>query len=148
MYKVVDFCLAQETEGVKREILMNGPVIAQMQVATDFLTYSEGIYHRTQESFRFPGNHIMKIVGWEMSDEEGGMGFWIAQNVWGEDWGEEGFVKVNMGETMLDSFAIGFAAYPMTMADWHIKSQPQMQMSQVPTPPPVEEESDKIDLDS
>lgn len=30
VYKVVDFCLAQEIDGVKREILKNGPVIAQM----------------------------------------------------------------------------------------------------------------------
>lgn len=77
------------------------------------------MYHRTQESFRFAGNHIMKVVGWETGDDEGQSSYWIAQNVWGEDWGEEGFVKVNMGESMLDAFAIGFAAYPMTMADYY-----------------------------
>lgn len=130
VYKVVDFCLAQEMDGVKREILKNGPVIAQMSVATDFLTYKEGIYHRTQDSFKFPGNHIVKVVGWEMGDEDGGQSYWIAQNVWGSDWGEEGFVKITMGETMLDSFAIGFAAYPMTMADYYAQQQGSQQQQE------------------
>jgi hypothetical protein len=28
VYKVIDFCLAQQQDGVKREIMRNGPVIA------------------------------------------------------------------------------------------------------------------------
>ena len=119
IYKVVDFCLAQDTEGVKREILKNGPVIAQMNVATDFITYKEGVYHRTADSFKFPGNHIVKVVGWDMGDEDSGTPFWIAQNVWGQDWGEDGFFKIAMGESMLDQFAMGFAAYPTSMADFY-----------------------------
>lgn len=44
IYKVVDLCLAKDVEGIKREILANGPVIAQLNPYTDFLTYSEGVY--------------------------------------------------------------------------------------------------------
>ena len=44
VYKVVDYCLANDVDGVKREILTNGPVIGQISPYTDFLTYSSGFY--------------------------------------------------------------------------------------------------------
>lgn len=43
-YKVVDYCLANEAEGVKKEIMTNGPVIGQLNPYTDFLPYSSGMY--------------------------------------------------------------------------------------------------------
>lgn len=99
--------------------MRNGPVLAQLSPQTDFLTYSEGIYHRTPDSFKFPGNHVLKVIGWEThEDYADGNSYWIAQNTWGEDWGEQGYVRVSMGDTMLDQFAIGFAAYPGTTSDY------------------------------
>lgn len=44
VYKVVDYCLASEIDGVKREIMTNGPVIGQISPYTDFLLYSNGVY--------------------------------------------------------------------------------------------------------
>ena len=68
LYRVVDYCIAQEELGIKKEILLNGPVIAQMTVYTDFLTYKSGIYHRTEDSFKFNGQLIVKILGWESGE--------------------------------------------------------------------------------
>ena len=68
-YKIVDFCMAQEEVGIKKEILKNGPAIAQMVIYTDFLTYKSGLYHRTEEAFKFNGQQIVKIVGWEKNVE-------------------------------------------------------------------------------
>lgn len=56
-----------------------------MAAFTNVLAYKEGSYHRAQDSFRYPGVHIVKIVGWTSrmdGDEE-----WIVENSWGEDWG-------------------------------------------------------------
>lgn len=47
IYKVVDFCLANEVDGLKKEIMTNGPVIGQISPYTDFLLYSNGVYQRT-----------------------------------------------------------------------------------------------------
>jgi Papain family cysteine protease len=55
VYRVIDYCLATDDKGIKKEILKNGPVIAQMTIFTDILTYKEGLYHRTDDSFKFNG---------------------------------------------------------------------------------------------
>ena len=117
-YKVVDFCLAQEIDGIKREILTSGPVIGQLNPYTDMLTYSNGIYSRTQEAFRFQGNHLFKIVGWESTPD--GNSSWIVENTWGTDWGENGYARIaSFGETSLDFYALSFAMYPLTMAEYY-----------------------------
>ena len=92
IYKVNDFCISVQGESIKREIFTNGPVIGQMVPHTDFLAYKEGSYHKTQESFKYNGYHIVKIVGWSQSID--GSDEWIVENTWGESWGEKGYVKM------------------------------------------------------
>ena len=52
--------------------------------------------------------HIVKIVGWTSrmdGDEE-----WIVENSWGEDWGENGYIRVlggSQGDTGVDMSALG-----------------------------------------
>lgn len=119
IYKVIDYCLAQEEEGIKREILKNGPVIGQMTIYTDILIYKDGVYHRTEDAFKFNGQQIVKIVGWDKTQD--GQDFWIIENTWGSDWGEDGFIKILAQDksTQVDFFAIGVSSYPMTMAEFY-----------------------------
>ncbi len=90
-----------------------------MVVFTDFLTYRDGIYHRTDDAFKFNGQQIVKIVGWDKQGE--GNDHWIIENFWGQDWGEEGYARILTSDksTMLDFYAIGTAVYPYTMADYY-----------------------------
>lgn len=125
VYRVVDYCLATDEKNIKKEILKNGPVLAQMTIFTDFLTYKEGLYHRTDDSFKFNGQHVVKIVGWDRQGE--GADYWIVENSWGEDWGENGYFKVLASDksTQVDFYAIGVAIYPYTMAEYYA-AQEQM----------------------
>ena len=118
VYKVQDYCISFHDENIKREIVKNGPVISQMVPFTDFLAYKEGTYHRTAQSFKFNGFHIVKIVGWEKNMD--GSSDWIIQNSWGEDWGENGYGKMQggRGDTQIDYYSMGVTALPYTMYDY------------------------------
>ena len=123
LYKVIDYCLASDDVGIKREILKNGPVVAQMVVYTDFLTYHSGVYHRTEDAFKFNGQQIVKILGWEKQADS--QEFWLVENSWGSDWGEQGVVRVLASDksTQLDFFAVGVAVYPYTMAQYYAQQE-------------------------
>ena len=112
-----NFCVVQGPEQIKKEIKLRGPVASYLVPTNDFLVYSEGIYHRTQAAFKFQGTHLVKIVGWG-TRAEAGAEYWIIQNSFGEDWGQEGYAQVAMGqgETGLET---AFAIYvqPYTAAE-------------------------------
>ena len=100
------FCVAFGEEDIKKEIMKNGPVIATMEVYTDFLTYSKGVYYKGEDVPKFSGMHSVKVIGWGVesgSDDEPNAGskYWIIENSWGEDWGMNGYAKVSAGQNLL-----------------------------------------------
>ena len=94
---------------------------------TDMLTYKQGIYHRTEDSFKFNGHLVVKIIGWESSMEGRGQ-YWIIENTWGEDWGEDGYARVAMTDSSLQLgfYGLGLAVYPMTLAEYYAMQQDQI----------------------
>jgi len=86
---------------------------------TDFLAYKEGSYHKTQESFKYNGYHVVKIVGWSQSID--GSDEWIVENTWGDSWGEKGYVKMigGRGDTQIDYYALGVSVVPYTVYDYY-----------------------------
>jgi len=116
VFKVHDYCAAQGDENIKREIIKNGPVNTQMNIHTDFLAYGEGTYHKTPDSMKFQGQHIVKILGWTKSLD--GSTEWIVENTWGDDWGENGYAKVSSkGDTNIEGMVFGMLISHMTQAE-------------------------------
>ena len=98
--------IAVNYEEIKRELVMNGPLLMGLQIMEDFMSYESGIYqYTTGENI---GGHAMKLVGYG-EDEEHGL-YWELQNQWTESWGEDGFIKIKHGEIGIDS--IGIACMP------------------------------------
>jgi len=89
-----------------------------MTVFTDFLAYKEGSYSKTNEGYKFNGNHVVKIVGYQKSME--GSTEWIVENTWGEDWGVDGYATIvgGRGDTGVEMFGIGAGVMPYTMYDY------------------------------
>ena len=117
IYKLSDICITVQEENIKREIIKNGPVVSQMLPYTDFLAYKEGSYHRTPESFKFSGYHLVKLIGWSKAMD--GSTEWIAENSWGQDWGMNGYVRVlGRGDSGIDSYALGMQVIPYTVYDY------------------------------
>jgi len=61
---------------IQNEMLVNGPVEAGMDVYSDFMSYSSGIYTNTTGA-TYLGGHAVKIVGWGSSNN---IKYWIVAN--------------------------------------------------------------------
>ena len=99
------FCILFGDNDIKREIMKNGPVVSSMEVYTDFLSYKTGIYTKGEDVPKFSGYHTIKIVGWGVEDgseDEPNKGnkYWIIENSWGEDWGQNGYAKIAEGQNL------------------------------------------------
>ncbi|CAJ0594731.1 unnamed protein product [Cylicocyclus nassatus] len=79
---------------IQREIMTNGPVVASMNVWSDFSSYWRGIYKHTWGTEDEKG-HVVKIIGW--GEERGGKKYWLAINSWNTDWGENGSFRIVRG---------------------------------------------------
>jgi len=85
-------------EDIKQAVINYGPVEVGMTVYNDFFSYSGGIYSHTTESIA--GYHAVTIVGFGVYD---GIDYWIVKNSWGTNWGEEGYFKIAVGDSDIDS---------------------------------------------
>ncbi len=72
-----------------------GPLIATMDVFSDFRYYHCGIYgHLTGD---FVGAHAVCVIGYN-DDEQ----YWICKNSWGNWWGSNGFFFIGYGQCGID----------------------------------------------
>jgi cathepsin C len=81
--------------------LQNGPFAIGLAVNDDFMYYTEGIYKGSdllpieKTDGWLEMQHGVLLVGW---GEEDGHKYWIVQNSWGGDWGEDGYFRITRGE--------------------------------------------------
>lgn len=83
----------------KREIYQNGPIAAIFDVYEDFAYYNGGVYYHASGSKT--GIHSVSVVGWGMQN---GMQYWLCKNSWGDKWGDEGFFKIKIGDSAINSY--------------------------------------------
>ncbi|KAJ8967970.1 hypothetical protein NQ314_002551 [Rhamnusium bicolor] len=87
------YAISSVERDIQIEILNNGPVEASFDVFDDFLTYSEGVYQRTEDA-KPEGGHAVKIIGWGV---EKNTPYWLIANSWNDEWGEKGYFKMLRG---------------------------------------------------
>lgn len=100
--KGASHCMLSGEASVRREIFINGPVVAPIFLVDDFLVYRGGLYQEMPTATQLTSAdgrrnrivHAVKIIGWGHMD---GKNYWLIENSWGDDWGEHGFAKVTRG---------------------------------------------------
>ena len=86
---------------IKDNLFKSGPIQTSFTVYSDFVQYEGGIYKHTSGGLL--GGHTVFIIGWGVQD---GTNYWIAQNSWGKDWGEQGYFRIAEGECGFDENGI------------------------------------------
>lgn len=84
----------QTVAAAQRAIMTNGSITAAIDVYSDFMFYSSGVYQRISTSY-YIGGHAVKIIGW--GTDSTGLDYWIVANSWGASWGMGGFVNFKRG---------------------------------------------------
>ncbi|CAL6043393.1 Cathepsin_B [Hexamita inflata] len=91
-----------ENEEAIKQALINGPVSTMIRVSEDFLYYESGIYQHLYG--KEIGWNSCTIVGY---GEEDGVQFWKVKNVWGREWGENGYFRILRGDPDNDKYYDG-----------------------------------------
>jgi hypothetical protein len=103
--KAMGYCKVNSMGNIMAEIQLNGPVLALLRMTKDIFLYKSGVYKPIPETSRRltgkkrrPLLQAVKIVGWgsEAASEDGEqVPFWIIENTWGPEWGEQGYAKIH-----------------------------------------------------
>jgi cathepsin L len=75
-------------EPLVRALAMDGPVVVAA-AASDWSNYDSGIFNGCPKDTVV--NHAVTAIGY---GEEKGTKYWLIQNSWGDDWGEDGHIRL------------------------------------------------------
>ncbi|EGC28440.1 hypothetical protein DICPUDRAFT_51857 [Dictyostelium purpureum] len=90
-------------ECIQQDIMKFGPIQGTMEVYSDFMSYTSGVYTMTPGSSLL-GGHAIKIVGWGF-DQASNQNYWIVANSWGPSWGIDGFFWIAFDQCGINSDA-------------------------------------------
>lgn len=109
---------ALATMDARKSALAAGPVLAGLEVWSDFFAYSSGVYVKSSTATRLspPGYHCICVVGYDDAQQ-----CWILKNSWGTGWGEAGFMRMKYGQTdlLIDSSWSFYSVAVQIQAGWY-----------------------------
>ncbi|KAA8523326.1 hypothetical protein F0562_009749 [Nyssa sinensis] len=93
----VNITLGAEDE-LKHAVAIVRPVSVAFEVVNGFRFYEQGVYtSNTCGSTPMDVNHAVLAVGYGV---ENGVPYWLIKNSWGDNWGDNGYFKMEMGKNM------------------------------------------------
>jgi len=112
VWPVLNFYLVSESKDLsvvarymKYDICTKGPLVVGFNVYEDFIQGFDGrrIYI-PEPGQEILGGHAVKIVGWGTDLQDGMLvSFWLCANSWGSDWGDDGYYRMQIANTMLET---------------------------------------------
>ena len=102
---------------IKNKLIEYGPLVAVMEVYSNFFSYNGGIYYGPAGS-QYQGSHQVVIVGYNDTNQ-----YWICKNSWGTGWGINGYFKIAYGVCQIES-EMTYVTYNLTGPETYITDGP------------------------
>jgi hypothetical protein len=83
---------------IKQAILDHGPISSGVYASDAMQSYNGGVFNVDEGQWT---NHLVVLVGWD--DTMGTNGCWIMRNSWGSAWGDDGYMYIEYGVSMIGS---------------------------------------------
>ncbi|XP_018419035.1 PREDICTED: zingipain-2-like [Nanorana parkeri] len=81
-------------DNMATSVALDGPIAVSLDASEDFQLYEHGVFlGECSEEL----NHAVIIVGYGteyVEEEEENVDYWIVKNSWGDDWGDNGYIKM------------------------------------------------------
>lgn len=102
-----DFSRLFNEERAKSWIANRAPILAIMHMQESFLTDYRDFHIYMDDGSDTRGDHAILLIGY---GREAGQNYWIAQNSFGSDWGNNGICRIGSGQCALftDNDHIGY----------------------------------------
>jgi hypothetical protein len=83
---------------MQQDLMKNGPLSVSFVVYSSFMSFfkqnPKGIYKTSDNVGKAMGGHAVRLVGF---GEEDNVKYWIIANSWGENWGHDGYFRIERG---------------------------------------------------
>jgi cathepsin C len=88
---------AASEKAIMEELVKGGPLVASFEPKNDLMYYGGGIYKSipNQRAEWEQVDHAVLLVGF--GEDAKGQKYWLLQNSWGDNWGEDGFIRIARG---------------------------------------------------
>ncbi|XP_073475024.1 procathepsin L-like [Aquarana catesbeiana] len=94
IFNVTKYYNMFEEENMASSVAVDGPIAVSIDASDDFGLYKDGIFTgECSEEL----NHAVIVVGYGSEyneEEEEDIDYWIVRNSWGDDWGDNGYIKM------------------------------------------------------
>jgi len=91
------FCQHQNETALQHAVAKHGPASICLN-ARPWQFYDGGIFSDTCANTLFDSDHCVQLIGYNTANATAP--YWIIRNSWGTDWGEQGFIYVQMGKNL------------------------------------------------
>ncbi|WP_081472282.1 C1 family peptidase [Methanothrix harundinacea] len=108
-YKIEGWCWVSgepdviDVPRIQQEVLFGGPVSSKMAVYEDFYLYDDDIYEHAAGAL--VGSQWVDILGWGTNNSTD---YWICKNSWGAAWGDSGWFRIKMGDSLIGYEAVAY----------------------------------------
>jgi len=115
-YYVGEYYGYSTEENIYNDLLKNGPLVISLAPNYLFSSYKSGIFDADANTWKQLNiqqpewqkvDHSVVLVGYGV---ENGTEYWIIQNSWGDNWGENGFMRLRKGKNLINIESLGEAA--------------------------------------